>query len=296
MELTDFGSNPGALDAFLYVPESLPDEAPLVVVLHGCGSTVADMAAWTGWNELAEEHQFLVLYPQQRITNNLQRCFNWFTPDDAAREQGETASIKQMIDHVREQHEVAADRIFATGFSAGGAMTPALLAAYPELFSAGAALSGVPFAAANNLATGLSAMQGEVDLSPEEWAGKVKAQNPEFSGAYPRLAIFHGIDDGIVRFANAREMTEQWTYLFDLAPADGTTVSNFQDIAGVTYRRWGSEGNEPFVARYDMQNLGHAIAVDPGDGPIQGGEVDQFAKDIDFYSTYWTARFFGLLP
>ena len=31
-----FGSNPGRLDAWTYVPEGLPKGAPLVVVLHGC--------------------------------------------------------------------------------------------------------------------------------------------------------------------------------------------------------------------------------------------------------------------
>ena len=37
--LTAFGSNPGALDAFAFVPEGLEPGAPLVVVLHGCTQT-----------------------------------------------------------------------------------------------------------------------------------------------------------------------------------------------------------------------------------------------------------------
>ena len=34
-ELLSFGSNPGALSGKVYIPENLPFNAPLVVVLHG---------------------------------------------------------------------------------------------------------------------------------------------------------------------------------------------------------------------------------------------------------------------
>ena len=71
--------------------------APLVVALHGCTQTAAAMES-AGWNALADQYQFAVLYPQQRSANNGLLCFTWFTPEDIARGGGEAASIMQMVD------------------------------------------------------------------------------------------------------------------------------------------------------------------------------------------------------
>ena len=43
--VTSFGSNPGALDMYEYVPAGLPSGRPLVVVLHGCTQTASAMEA-----------------------------------------------------------------------------------------------------------------------------------------------------------------------------------------------------------------------------------------------------------
>src|SRR5690349_7390503 len=51
-EITDFGSNPGALRMFVHLPEGLPPSAPLVVVLHGCTQSAADFDRATGWSDL----------------------------------------------------------------------------------------------------------------------------------------------------------------------------------------------------------------------------------------------------
>src|SRR5687768_9019369 len=63
-QIAHFGSNPGNLEMFLFVPENFSGPAPLVVMLHGCAETAKACAKLTGWNELATEHQFMVLYPQ----------------------------------------------------------------------------------------------------------------------------------------------------------------------------------------------------------------------------------------
>jgi feruloyl esterase len=39
VEIDGFGTNPGALRMFAFVPEALPRASALVVVLHGCGQT-----------------------------------------------------------------------------------------------------------------------------------------------------------------------------------------------------------------------------------------------------------------
>src|SRR5688500_4913085 len=76
----DFGSNPGNLAMLKYVPDNLPAQAPLVVILHGCGQKAAGYDIGAGWSELADRWGFALLLPEQQMSNNVGGCFNWFDP------------------------------------------------------------------------------------------------------------------------------------------------------------------------------------------------------------------------
>ena len=80
-ELTGFGSNPGALRMFTYVPKKLESSPALVVVLHGCTQSAASYDLGAGWSTLAERYGFVLLLPEQTAANNPKTCFNWFLPD-----------------------------------------------------------------------------------------------------------------------------------------------------------------------------------------------------------------------
>jgi len=96
-DFPEFGSNPGALRARIYIPPSLPEHAALVVVLHGCTQTAAGYDHGSGWSQLADRHGFALLFPEQQRANNANLCFNWFAPGDIQRGGGEALSIAQMI-------------------------------------------------------------------------------------------------------------------------------------------------------------------------------------------------------
>ena len=134
VEISEFGSNPGALRMFAFVPEHLPRAPALVVVLHGCGQTAAGYDLGAGWSTLAERYGFALLMPEQQALNNANTCFNWFNPEDIARGSGEAGSIRQMIARMAGDHDIDSRRIYVTGLSAGGAMTSVMLATYPEVF------------------------------------------------------------------------------------------------------------------------------------------------------------------
>jgi poly(hydroxyalkanoate) depolymerase family esterase len=110
-----------------YVPASLASGRPLVVVLHGCTQMAADMER-AGWNVLADQHGFAVIYPEQQTANNSVRCFNWAgeygDPANLVRGQGENASIISMIDNAIATHGSDPARVYIVGFSAGGAFRP----------------------------------------------------------------------------------------------------------------------------------------------------------------------------
>ena len=121
-ELTGFGSNPGALRMFTYVPKTLQASPALVVVLHGCTQSAGAYDLGAGWSTLSERYGFVLLLPEQTEANNPKTCFNWFLPGDTARDRGEALSIRQMIEKTIGAHGVDRKRVFITGLSAGGAM------------------------------------------------------------------------------------------------------------------------------------------------------------------------------
>ncbi len=105
-ELTGFGSNPGALRMFTYVPKNVSAAPALVVVLHGCTQTAAGYDLGAGWSTLAERYGFVLLLPEQTQANNPKTCFNWFLPGDTARDRGEALSIRQMIEKTIGAHGI----------------------------------------------------------------------------------------------------------------------------------------------------------------------------------------------
>jgi poly(3-hydroxybutyrate) depolymerase len=61
-----FGSNPGNLRMFSYIPAGLKTPAPLVVVLHGCKQKAPAFGRDAGWFELAESAGVMLLLPEQK--------------------------------------------------------------------------------------------------------------------------------------------------------------------------------------------------------------------------------------
>jgi feruloyl esterase len=157
-EIRGFGSNPGALRMFTYLPAGLADQSALVVVLHGCAQTAASYEYGAGWSTLAERYGFALLLPEQQHANNPNGCFNWFQPGDAQRGQGEALSIRQMVDKMVLDHGIDARRVYVTGLSAGGAMASVMLAAYPDIFAGGAIIAGLPYGAATNVQEAFQSM------------------------------------------------------------------------------------------------------------------------------------------
>src|ERR1700735_1627372 len=168
VETKQFGTNPGDLRMFSYVPPGLPASGALVVVRHGCGQAAAGYDAGAGWSTLAKHYGFALLMPEQQSANNAHTCFNWFNPEDTARGQGEACSIRQMIARMVSQHRIDKHRIFITGLSAGGAMTSVMLATYPEVFAAGAVIAGLPYGIATNVREALSGMLRSPARSSQE--------------------------------------------------------------------------------------------------------------------------------
>ncbi len=286
-EVSGFGDNPGNLRMFVHLPSALPNHPALVVVLHGCAQTAAAYDLGAGWSNLADRYGFILLMPQQRRRNNPNLCFNWFSPDDVVRDRGEAASIHQMIEHLSRERKIDRKRVFVTGLSAGGGMTSAMLAAYPETFAGGAIIAGIPHGVADNLQDALKAMQKAPHIPASELGKRVRSASAH-KGPWPKVSVWHGSADATVNPINADHIVNQWLNVHGL-PAEPM----FEDVVDGHPRQgwWDSEGRT-IVESYLITDMTHGTPLHIGGG--HAGQAGPFMLEAGISSSYHIAAFWGL--
>jgi len=289
-QVTGFGSNPGNLAMYTYVPDNLPSGAPLVVALHGCTQSASDYYSHSGWPKYADTYGFALVFPQTSSANNANSCFNWFQSGDYTRGQGEALSIKQMVDQAKAQYGSDSSRVYVTGLSAGGAMTAVMLADYPDVFAGGSIDSGIPAGCATDLSSGLTCQYNAVSRTPQQWGDLVRGASGGWNGPWPRVAIWHGSGDTTVNPANATESRDQWTNVWGIGqtPSSTTTLPG-----GTTQAVYNDAGGRPAVETFTISGMAHGLAVSPGSGTDQCGTTGTYYLNY-ICSSYYTAKFWGL--
>jgi poly(hydroxyalkanoate) depolymerase family esterase len=289
VETIGFGSNPGELRMFSFVPDNQQQPPALVVVLHGCGQTAAGYDQGAGWSTLAKRYGFALLMPQQQSSNNANGCFNWFNPEDTAREHGEAGSIRQMVTRMVGDHKIDSGRIFVTGISAGGAMTSVMLATYPEVFAAGAVIAGLPFGVARNVREALNGMLQSPSRPPSELGDLVRSASSH-KGPWPKISVWHGSADRTVDPGNANEIVKQWLDVHGLPAA----VMSEGTVDGYPRQIWWNADGETVVESYTVTDMAHGTPLGVADSDEPYGMQGAFLIEAGISSSYHIASFFGL--
>lgn len=249
-------NNPAGLNFYRSVPMGLAASRPVVVLMHGCNMTAAELqTAWPQWETLATEREFSLLYVEQTAQNNPQRCFNWFVSQNQARDTGEVRSLISAIDALANP-AVDVSKVYVVGFSAGAAFAVNSLAAAPDRFSAGVAAAGVPYGCATSVSSAFGCMYPGVNETPSVLAARVSGASR--GAAKSRLAIFQGQTDSTVAPLNGRELMEQWTswHGLDQQPESTDTVTG-----GGTRTRHGGTSVTPLVELNEASGLGHSVRI-----------------------------------
>ncbi|MGJ9416686.1 alpha/beta hydrolase family esterase [Massilia sp. CMS3.1] len=209
-----FDNDSRSLQYKLYIPSGDRNAPlPLVVMLHGCGQSAADFALGTGMNELAEEAQCLVLYPEQSSQANWNRCWNWYEEAHHERDEGEPALIAALTRKLIAEYAVDESRVSVAGLSSGGAMAVILGRTYPDLFKAVGCHSGLAHRSATDGFSAMTTMRDGADPA------SMKQAIPQSS--IP-VIVFHGDVDRTVHQKNSADVVQQ-TIACHMAQVPGET-------------------------------------------------------------------------
>lgn len=255
---------------------------PMLVVLHGCLQDAADIARGSQLDALAKSAGVLVLYPEQPVTANPRKCWNWFDAAHQARGTGEPALLAALIESVARTHGADPARVHLAGISAGAAMATLLTVAYPERFASLTSVAGVGWKAAPNVGRALAVMQQGAGSALPDAAALLHAMGSR-ARAVPVL-IVHGGADNVVSVRNADDVVAQFVGVHDALRARAgqgpLTLREAPPVDAhghaVRERQWRDPQGTAQVTMLRVEGLGHAWPY----GAKSGSFTDPAGPDL----------------
>ena len=127
----------------LYLPENLPNNAPLVFVLHGYTGNAQGIMEYSGMNEVAELNGFAVCYPQGTTDQYDNTFFNVNYAFQNNPSVDDVGFIVALAEYLQNTHELSSINTFSTGMSNGGDMSYRLACEASSTFRAIAPVAGL---------------------------------------------------------------------------------------------------------------------------------------------------------
>ncbi|MBQ3768566.1 MAG: prolyl oligopeptidase family serine peptidase [Prevotella sp.] len=116
---------------WLYVPNNVKAEAPLVLSLHGAGGQCTDKSPFR--TNVADKEGCIVAYPQGKMTTfpglGGMQAYGWSAYGE---ENFDTDFLKAVVEDVASKYTIDRQRLYCCGFSNGGMMTYVMANPVPE--------------------------------------------------------------------------------------------------------------------------------------------------------------------
>jgi polyhydroxybutyrate depolymerase len=230
----------------LHVPQQLPDNSPLVFVLHGYHGDARDYVDPV-MNRLADDNGFAVCYPQG--AEDREGIPHWNARLKISKTD-DIGFLSALASDLQKKHSLNKSRTFVCGVSNGGFMSYTLVAEKPDVFKAAASVIGT--------------------MSGHNW------EHRDVMRPVPILQI-SGLDDEIVPYNGSMSKNGGWGGAPDqdaimefwrkLNKTSTEDVIQISDQTKAHHYKDGVNGNE--VWHYKIKNFGHKV---PGKREL-GNEV-----------------------
>lgn len=213
----------------IYVPDSYDPDAPtpLVISIHGFVQWPAHQQSLSGWNQLADEAGFLVVYPRG---TGFPLRWNTTLPSD------DLGFFSDLLDHLERTYNIDPSRIYVNGMSNGGGMSDLLAC---ELSDRIAAIGGVAGAY----------------LYPREDCQPTRP--------VPVIA-FHGVDDQVVPYQGGSssrgfyfDPVEDWIRSWAEKNSCSKTPTKVEITENITQLEYSDCDDDTRVVFYSIRGAGH---------------------------------------
>lgn len=218
----------------LYLPDELPDQVPLVVVLHGYYSNAEQIMGYSEFNQLADQNGFAVCYPQGSKDYNGATHWN---AQLGISDTNDIGFLTELTRYLQSAYNLDESRTFVCGHSNGGFMSYTLACETQGVFRAIASMAGT--------------------MSGYSW------ENRSLVNPIPVLQI-HGVDDQTVPidgsiawegWAGAPHMDTVIRFWAEVNQCSDIRQEFFPNETMAYYFSGGIAGNE--VWYYKINNWGH---------------------------------------
>ena len=236
-------SNKTEREYSLYIPNDLPENAPLVFVLHGYYGSGLSIRSYCGMNEVADEEGFAVCYPHGLL--DFTGTPHWNSNLTGLSNIDDSSFLSELATYLQENYGFSSECTYSCGYSNGGYMSYTLACEHPDVFRAIGSVGGTmglyDFQNCNPTNVPVVHIHGTNDDVVSYYATDEFDDYP-WSGA-------EGVEDVVAMWAEANycELTSEES-LPNLDQTDGSTVDLIKHTEG-------DNGYEAWV--YRVNNGGH---------------------------------------
>jgi polyhydroxybutyrate depolymerase len=277
-------------DYYIYIPDSITIDAPLLFILHGYGSDANAIMNSSQFNPIADEHGFIVCYPQGTEDNwsNRQWFSGWYSNDPV----DDVGFLMSLAQHIQTEFSIGTDKTFCTGMSNGADMSYRLACEASSVFKAVAPVAGCMFEWAIN------ACSPDNPIPVFEIHGTNDNMTLWGGDAFYYYGAYVGVETTFEFWSQMNVTTES---IIDTLPnlntQDGSYVISHKNINGINNNEvwlyevvngghhWpGAYGNMDVSASDEIWGFFNNIISQNLD--ISVNNMDQFLNSFNIYSNY----------
>ncbi|KAK3320970.1 Alpha/Beta hydrolase protein [Cercophora scortea] len=244
---------------WVYVPDKVLPNPPLVVVIHSCQSTAETYSrnAKIPWKAGSDKKGYITIWPSSPHSGT---C--WDVSSKASLKRGgggDSQAISNMILYGIDKYKADPTKVFVTGGSSGAMMSNVMAATYPDLIAAVSLYSGVAAGCFVSSSGGVDAWNnscsgGSSRATPEAWGAVARNMFPGYDGPRPRMQIWHGSADGTIAPQNYQEEIKQWTNVFGVSSTTPTSsLKNYPE------RNYQTDNYGDHVQGIYATGVGHSV-------------------------------------